>query len=187
MSTRGLFGVVIDGEVKAAYNHSDSYPSWLGKRMVEQVTDMLDRWGIEDMRKHARNLVLVDESTAPTADQIETLKGFSNLGVGNQTDDDWYCLLRELQGDLTDTLTVGYMIDGNDFAKDGLFCEWGYLVNLDDGVLEVYKGFRQDPHTDGRFADLDGSSGYAPIALIATYPFDDLPKDIEFLEGEDED
>lgn len=34
MSTRGLYGYIENGEYTAEYNHSDSYPSWLGREFL---------------------------------------------------------------------------------------------------------------------------------------------------------
>lgn len=34
MGTRGAIGFAVDGELKMAYNHFDSYPSYLGQSMV---------------------------------------------------------------------------------------------------------------------------------------------------------
>ena len=179
MGTRGLFGVVVGGSVKASYNHFDSYPSGLGADIVKQIEDMLSRWGLKKMKKQALALRLIDSNSTPTAKEIKTLQGFADLGVSEQSEDDWYCLLHKLQGNLTDTLVVGYMIDGNNFAMDSLFCEWGYLVNLDDNILEVYSGFQKSPHTKGRFAELERDGEYYPIALIATFALDDISGDFE--------
>lgn len=188
MGTRGIFGVVVDGEVKASYNHFDSYPDGLGESIVNQVAFMLKEWGTEKMIEQARKLVLVNQETKPTIKQIKELKSFTDLKVHNQSTDDWYCVIRELQGNLTDTLVVGLMIEGGDgFALDSLFCEWGYLVNVDDGTLEVYRGFQQSPHNKGRFTlkegerqpedDYKGEEAYYPIALIATFPLNNIPAD----------
>jgi len=187
MSTRGLIGVIVDDTIKTSYNHFDSYPSGLGVDIVNQIADMLKRWGIDMMREQARKVVLVTEDTKPTSKQIKTLKPFADLGVGNQSENDWYCLLRDLQGNIVDTLVVGYMIDSNDFAKDSLFCEWAYIINLDNSTLEVYNGLQTAPHKKGRFAakkyarkpkpTYEGENIYYPIALIAVFPLNDIPTD----------
>lgn len=31
------------------------------------------------------------------------------------------------------------MIDNVSFLQDSLFCEWGYVINLDTNVLEIYR------------------------------------------------
>lgn len=30
------------------------------------------------------------------------------------------------------------MLNGNSFLEDDLFCEYGYIINLDTNMLEVY-------------------------------------------------
>lgn len=184
MSTRGIIGVRIDGKDKLTYNHFDSYPKGLGISILEQAAHIQDVWGIEESKRLARKLKLVSNDIPPTAAEIAELMNFSNMGVGEQSDADWYCLLRELQGKLVDALTIGYMEDGCDFIYDSLFCEWGYIVNLDEGVLEVYQGFQDSPHDKGRYAKLDGVSGtngYEGCALLAIFPLDSLPTEPEFL------
>ncbi len=181
MGTRGLVGFVIDGEVKATYNHSDSYPEGVGQ-------DVLDfaRTVNEGTPGKARAIVLVDEQDTPTPEQKAHLSQYANLGVSTRSDEDWYCLLRSAQGDLQAYLDAGVMIDNQDFGQDSLFCEWGYLVNLDETKLEVYKGFQTEPHTDGRFANMESMCGYEtasgdtyqPIRLVAEFPLSGLPADL---------
>jgi hypothetical protein len=58
-----------------------------------------------------------------------------------------------------------------DFASDGLFCEWAYVVDLDgeEGALEVYKGSREGfcEATVGRF----GEVGVVQQVLRARFSF----------------
>ena len=44
-----------------------------------------------------------------------------------------------------------YMIDSSDFIKDSLFCEYAYIVNLDSGMLEFWKGFQKEPDPGNRY------------------------------------
>lgn len=39
---------------------------------------------------------------------------------------------------------------GNDasFLNDGLFCEYGYVYNLENDTLEIYRGFFSEPESD---------------------------------------
>jgi hypothetical protein len=80
------------------------------------------------------------------------------------------------------------MVDGAGFLRDSLFCEWAYIVNLDDddGVLEVYRGFNKNPQATGRYAELQRelrdyeiANGSTPewygVVLIDTIPLDELP------------
>ena len=79
-----------------------------------------------------------------------------------------------------------------DFASNGLFCEWAYVVDLDgEGALEVYKGSK---HFHGTTAGRFGEAGVVQQELKATFSFDKLPSaEDEFVkacgcdDGEEED
>ena len=189
MSTRGAWGYVKDGVAKMTYNHSDSYPEGLGEDILKHA-----HWvaaNAEYADRAIRDLRLVDESSAPTQEDIEQLRPWTNLNVGEQATSDWYCLLRETQGDPEATLAAGVMSDGRPFLADSLFCEWAYLVDMDAGVFEVYRGFQKSPHTEGRFCGLplqDYHSGdqYYPVRRIASWPLDSLPANLGSLSGADD-
>lgn len=187
MGTRGVWGFVIDGQEKLAYNHFDSYPSGLGNDLLKMLDKMeIDKDGLV---AKARALRVVGENEKPTPEDVEKCKaaGTVDLGVSHQSLDDWYCLLRNAQGDLAKTLEVGIMEDGSAFPSDSLFCEWGYVFDLDNGKLEVYRGFQQKPHGLGRFAGRKGRAGYYPIKLVAEYQLDNLPVSLTPLEDPDAD
>lgn len=67
MSTRGFISFVIDGQEKTTYNHSDSYPDWLGVRVLAALKG-------ECVTPDAvRALRVVTEDTPPAAADIERL------------------------------------------------------------------------------------------------------------------
>lgn len=194
MGTRGFLGFVIDGTEKIAYNHFDSYPSGLGSDVLSWLRIAASE-GVEHIEERARALTVVEADSTPTAEQIEQLREFANLNVGEQTVDDWYVLLRETQGKPGAILQAGYMEDAHDFPRDSLFAEYGYLVDLDAKVFEAYRGFQTSEHDRGRFAargpaDRSPSSLgdiYYPCALVASWPLDQLPTDDEFSAALDAD
>lgn len=175
MSTRGFFGFVIDGTEKIAYNHSDSYPSGLGMDVLRWLQSATS--DMEHLRKQVAALRVASPGSQPTSDDIARLAPHANRNVGSRSLDDWYVLLRETQGDPQATLDAGVIEDASNFPADSLFAEWGYVVDLDAGVFEVYEGFQRSAHSDGRFASRDGSDGYAPVRLIASWSFAELPAD----------
>lgn len=191
IGTRGIVGVIADGKAMTSYNHFDSYPDALGLSVLlslrmQQLADggKVHTWAM--VREQARALRMVDErGPAPTAEDKAKLSKFLDLRVSEGSDDDWYCLTRNLQGKLLDMLAVGYMVDADTFPLDSLFCEWGYLLNLDAETFEVYKGFQKAPHNDGfwaggdRFAREHGD--YYPIRLVKSWPLTELPTKDEFL------
>jgi len=178
MSTRGFIGFAIDSTVKAAYNHSDSYPDGLGHQML----DWLRGADLEKAAQSARNLRVVDPRSEPTDADIAALKDFYDPNVGGRRErPDWYQLLRRTQGEPQLMLQAGVIEDASTFPADSLFAEWGYVVDFDAQVFEVYQGFQQSPHTEGRFAAMaPEGNGYFPVRLAASWPLKALPTDEEF-------
>lgn len=70
------------------------------------------------------------------------------------------------------------VINSIEFAKDSLFCEWGYLINLDTMEFEVYKGNNEEKlDKSERFYcnNVQISPGYYPIRLVRKYSLNKLP------------
>lgn len=189
MGTRGAVGFRVDGADKVAYNHFDSYPDGLGADVVEFIRDKFLSLGVEGMRKAAREIDRIDTDVPPTKDQQARFAPIADLGVSNRSLTDWYCLLRKLQGDLGAYVEHKAIPGGGEkFMLDSLFCEWAYVVNVDDMTLEVYKGFQEAPHDLGRYAALPGDGKYFPVALVAAFPLDDIPRNwIKQVEPDEED
>jgi len=167
MGTRGAYGFIIDGTKKIAYNHYDSYPSHLGKAIVAFVKGT----PVEEMKEIARKIVLVLPDSKPNDLQIQKYKKYADLNVSEKSFSDWYCLLRNTQGDLTPYKAgLDVMIDNAAFLVDTLFCEYAYVINLDTGVLAIYTG-RKDMKSIG-------------------FKLDDIPetweKEVEIFESEEE-
>lgn len=186
MGTRGAYGFRIEGQDKLSYNHWDSYPSGLGEKLIKELgrskraEETFSQW-LTRLRTIAKTIVLVDNDTPPTAEEIKTLEKWTDLTVSEQTVDDWYCLLREAQGVLepwiADNITV--MFNGNGFMANSLFCEWAYVINLDTGMFETYKGFNKSPGGPGRYAELKreaswASETYYGVTLVHELPLSDL-------------
>ena len=74
--------------------------------------------------------------------------------------------------------------DSIEFAADGLFCEWAWVIDLDKRTFEAYEGFGKEPLTESdRFyflKDLE-EDGYSAVKLMATWGLDELPSDEDFL------
>jgi hypothetical protein len=173
MGTRGAIGFIQDGVEKVTYNHYDSYPSHLGKEMLEFCIGLK----MSNLKKAVKQIVLVGDKE-PTAEQITECRKFTNRDVSEKSTDDWYCLLRETQGNLKPYLNgLKYMIDNKDFLHDALFCEYAYLINLDTGKLEFYTGFNKDPKANGRYATAKADKmGYVGVALKAEFDLKSITK-----------
>jgi hypothetical protein len=169
-------GVRIGDQDKVTYCHFDCYPEGLGKKVVSAVRAMLRDPGIEGLKQLATELRLVDGNSEATPTEQERFGRFADDGVSTQKRSEWYVLLRELQGDLKGTLQAGVMIDSHEFLQDSLFCEYAYIVNLDDMAFECYRGFQREPHTKGRYAALTGRDEYKPVALVGSFDLADIPQ-----------
>ena len=176
MSTRGAYGFYKNGVDKITYNHYDSYFSGLG----EEIVNFCRNTTIEDMSKIFDKIILVKEDDKPTIEDMENYVGFSNLKVGEQTLQDWYCLLRDTQGNLEEYKkeNVKHMIDSKEFLGNSLFCEYAYIINLDTNQLEIYTGFNKVP-TQNRYAkyrDLEYNNGYCECNLVYSFDLTNIPE-----------
>jgi hypothetical protein len=62
-----------------------------------------------------------------------------------------------------------------EFANDGLYCEWAYVVDLDQGVFEVFTGSEmKDRATCNRFSDIGGENVTVPV-LLKRFSVAELP------------
>lgn len=215
IGTRGFIGVLIEDTPKITYNHFDSYPGGLGTEVLSEVRNLIEKDGydaaIAKLREQAAAVVLVDEGDTPTPEHLEQFAAHADPHVGASMDNEvitqYYQLLRGLQGNLLANLEAGLMIDSADFPLDSLFCEWGYLVNLDEQTLEVYQGFQHQTPTRGFWANrptaeenkanhedhvkwcaengrdpwMSETPEYKAVDRVASFPLNDLPTPEKFL------
>jgi len=153
MGTRGAIGFRIDGVDKLTYNHFDSYPQGLGVDILSQAQELYAA-GPESLRAAARNIKMLN-SDGVTKEVVEATRAYHN------------------KGDLPAYLNLGYMPGNNNFILDSLFCEWAYILDLDDDMLEVYRGFQKVADPDNRYGQGE-QSGYFPCKLILSFPLEDI-------------
>jgi hypothetical protein len=188
MGTRGIIGFITpEGEERLTYNHFDSYPSGIGINILRWLREV----DLPTMRDQVAALTLIaNEDEKPTPEQRAALGRYVDGNVS--TGDDWYSLLRHTQGDLGLTLESGHIIDSAAFALDSLFCEWGYVIDMQRATFDVYRGFQTEPPTEGRWAGAEdvttpwepayaGQKRYFPIQRVAQFSLERLPTDDEFL------
>lgn len=165
MGTRGCYGFRKNGIDKLTYNHYDSYPDYLGKIMVTFCKET----SLDEMNEIYDRLILVNKSEKPTSEQVEECKRYYSGDVSNNMPEDWYCLLRNTQGEPNEYKNgLRYMIDDHDFIKDSLFCEFAYIINLDTKKLEFWKGFQRKPDPNNRYGT-EKSYDYYPCKMVTEY------------------
>jgi hypothetical protein len=169
----------LGGKDYLEYNHFDSYPSCLGKKVVKAWGALKKAYSIKEIRAKVSALRFVKQSDVPSKADVEHFQKFADSQVNNG--EGWYSLLRNRQGDIAGILEGGVLIDAEGFINDSLFCEWAYIINLDDNKFEVYRGFQTEPHKKGRYANnapekrASGKDPYYPCALIASHSLNKIP------------
>jgi hypothetical protein len=175
MSTRGAIGVRIDGRAKLSYNHSSSYPSWLGERFAREVLALVERCGVERLREMARAMRPLDEQEPlDEATRRAYRDAIARLGIDAELNgEDGYAALHALQGSLAPSLEAGAFLEYSDFPYSGLFCEWAYVLDLDARTLEIHRGGHRlpGPGPYGRHAE---ANGYYGVHLEHVIPLDEL-------------
>jgi hypothetical protein len=153
MGTRHLTMVQHKGEIRIAqYGQWDGYPIGQGKTIVHFIQDSMD---INLFKKNIEQIKEISE------EDLEKLwikcgatKGDSmvDLETSSKFENKYPHLHRDCGANILHYIQNGIKEVQNqlDFAKDSLFCEWGYIINLDTKKLEVYQGFNKKPLTKKR-------------------------------------
>lgn len=160
---RGLYGFVLDDQVKAGYHHQLSGPTQLGQQVVSTWLEAARTHTPVQLRALVRRLQLVPAVGRAAPDQV--------LGDGDLT---YLHLLLPFSGDVFATLTIGMMVDGTAFGASGLWCEWGYLIDLDRDCVTVFRGLQTEPHFCGPWGAAPQKGGCYGIRPVAEATFDEL-------------
>lgn len=170
MSTSGIYGFYKNGLNKLTYNYSDSYPDHLGRNIV----DFVRANSTEELNQIFDRIVLVHRKSYPSPEQIREFADW--LGDDNFDGESWSEILALAEGNIGAYWEgLRYMTDYNDFIKKSLTCEWGYVINLDENVLEIYTGFNKEPQPGNRYSIAEPDNGYYQCKLITSFPFDHIP------------
>ena len=180
MGTSGTNGFIYKNKPKLTYNHFDSNPGSLGTKMLKLIVEINKKNNWDIFKKNATKIKQLKKEDI-NEDIIEKYKIFSNLGVSNQSYYDPYCLLREIQG--SDWIIE--MINGNlehvninnGYIKDSLFCEFGYIINLDTMKLEFYDGYQKVSQSDNFFGEKANEKGYYPCKLVDVIDINSITED----------
>lgn len=183
MGTRSLTCVVLDGKFKVAqYGQFDGYPSGQGSTALAIMREIVSQNKIERFTGKVR---LLNKLTDAQHKQLwidvgaDPSKDYVSMEIGNAFDAKHPELSRRTGAEILSLVMyrdISRVQLSEDFAHDSLFCEWAYVVDLDQGIFEVHKGLVKSPHSKGRFSSGKcESSGYYPVALVKSYNLKALP------------
>lgn len=187
MGTRHLTCVIKDGDYKVAqYGQWDGYPEGQGlnilnflkemdRNVFEKKLDMVSWATEEELEKMWLEAGLEPNSTLVSfsvADKFKELYPENSRDTGSKVLRIIYNTEKPLK-----------LENSIEFAKESLFCEWAYIINLDDNILEVYEGFNKTPLTekDRFFYMQEDKMQFYPVKIVTTFDLDNLPKEEEFI------
>ena len=175
MGTRNLVMVIYKKKTLVAqYGQFDGYPEYTGEFLLEF---MLNKEKVDKLKNELDgNVTLMSDKDAQ-----------------RKFGDDWrkHSFLNSTLGcGILDEICRGgthfYLNDSTSFARDSLFCEWGWVVNLDNMSLEVYEGYNKLPLVKGerfyRYNRYHTNTEFKPIKYLMTI-FDVVAKPGESIQG----
>jgi hypothetical protein len=145
MGTRGFIGYKHNKQApKGFYHHMDSHPSYLGDEVLKKANahtgkELLAffkriKWVKEEENREAydNHKSIFDHDWNKWVKEEEYREAYDNHK--SIFDHDW------------NTFNP-ILVNGGEFYKDGLFCEYAYIFNFDNATLEFYTGFGTEPTT----------------------------------------
>lgn len=177
MGTRHLICVYKGGEYKVAqYGQWDGYPSGQGIDILQ----FLHTWDRPKFEKQVDKLTWI---TGAEYDKIPQKTLADRAEFSRDTSAKLLPMIQNSKRKLK-------LVNNIDFAGDSLFCEWAYVIDLDENTFEVFEGGmkidrdkndREDITIIGRFDDYDTDGDYDTVKPVAVFALDDLPDADEFL------
>jgi len=173
MGTRHLICVVKNGEYKVAqYGQWDGYPSGQGVDILDILNG--DKFDLEVFHEK------VDLVRWITEDEIKIIDETPNWTKK------YPHLSRDCGSDILNKIFEAEeslaLVNSVSFSGDSLFCEWAYVINLDNDTLEVYRGFNKQPLNENeRFSEYEQNSEYYPVKFVKAYDLHNLPTNEDFV------
>ena len=144
MGTRNLTKVIYQGETRIAqYGQWDGYPSGQGATVVEFIRKRnLDKFK-EKLLKCKWVTKTKQKEIDEYAKKIGSTDGWMTMEQAAQYKSKYPLFSRDNGAGILEMVeecedkTI-WLYDNSDFVNDGVFCEWAYVIDLDDNVLQVH-------------------------------------------------
>lgn len=183
MGTRNLTAVYVNGQYKVAkYCQWDGYPDVQGVTALAFARRISDR---ETRSLFASRVMDIQNATKSYLNNIANEKNWPKKHSE---------LSRDIGAEILSMIMDGpsmTLFNEIEFASDSLSCEWAWVIDLDKGTFEGFRGFNKTPLTpNDRFYFLrnhEEDNGFHGVRLAAEWSLDNLPSDSEFLAAFDED
>lgn len=206
MGTRNLTIVVHNGVYKIAqYGQWDGYPDGQGLTVLNFCKEFLN--SPENIEKFVNqiNTKIYDPSQEEIKNMwkefgvdIDTCDGYVGFDVAKKFSEQYPSLSRDTAAEILKFVMISKdplpLNNSIEFALDSLFCEWAYVIDLDNMYLEVYKGFNKNSLNESdRFFKMEIESRenmsvekimkneYNAIKIVTKFSLYFLPTKEEFL------
>jgi hypothetical protein len=129
MVTSGTFGYIIGKKKRMMYVDNDADLLW--QVLVREIYVLMKHYGSKEALQMAFESIKTTKNKPKAAD-IQKLKVFTDLTVTNESENDWYCLLRHCQNSFINILEAGYILNQKD--------EYGlvFLLDFNKGSVSYY-------------------------------------------------
>ena len=144
---------------------------------MPEVLDAVVHFDDDELARAADRLVLVERFDRPPPELIERYRTFWRDGSEHDEwePDEWEFVFVHVDNGIAPFVDgrIEHLPDAHEELADSLFCEWVYIVNLDEHVVECHTGFNREPGGSGRYAELGPDDrGYYGVRLMAAVSFD---------------
>lgn len=189
MGTRNLTAVKIDGQYKVAqYGQWDGYPEGQGMTCLHFLREKMDA---DQFKQSLRKATFIDpkDLAALWKEYGADDSGMVSLNDMDRMKRDHPEFSRDTGAkilELVQNHPEGMQLQDNlEFAADGLFCEWAWVIDFDTGTFEAFTGYNRTKPltTEDRFYFLRDKEddGYHGVTIVAKWSLDSLPSDEDFI------
>ena len=189
LGTRGLIAIKFNNLFIGIVNNFNAYPENLGLIVIEFLEKLFKENGISKFKERLEQIVVTTGNYV-----LEASFTFKFTSKGNIKIDSVIPRENLENGEFLYRIYNGSLKKISNeivFGQDGLFCEFGYIINLDASMLEFYVGNKPNflSNQYGLFPNYISNSFpdgivYYSIQKIKEYPFVLLPKIEELMEQE---
>lgn len=177
MGTRNLTAIKVDGDIKVAqYGQWDGYPDGAGLNIMNTIQQVIAQNGVGYLANNVRNCrVLENDEVVALYEELGIEGEWISFEDAERFKEAHPQLDRDMGSDIVRFIYNNGPCDislSTDFATDSLFCEWAYIVDLDNEAVEVYCGGCRDVIDGNGFAEALGTDDV--VGLIARTSFDEI-------------
>jgi hypothetical protein len=164
MGTRHFIGVIADGKYKIAnYGQWDGYPSGQGAGILNFLSKA-DMTIFKDKLNHCRYVEQTElrQFYVNAGDDPNNTSGWVDSRIADRFKNMYPSLSRDTGSNILnivyDSCGVVPLWNSESFLDDELFCEFAYIIDVDNGTLRCYMNGKKNVFGEYIFEDLPSLS-----------------------------